>query len=71
MDIGGDAFRHRGGVHVIPVADVPGTLVLCGLDAIGPDPAGLLTVVEGDLADPGGRVHDPVALGAALASVAP
>ena len=50
MDIGGDAFRHRGGVHVIPVADVPGTLVLCGLDAIGPDPAGLLTVVEGDLA---------------------
>lgn len=28
-------------------------------------------VVELDLADPGGRVHDPVALGAALASVAP
>ena len=36
-------------------------------------PLGLATakVVEGDLADPGGRVHDPVALGVALASVAP
>ncbi|MEZ5243724.1 MAG: hypothetical protein R2707_01400 [Acidimicrobiales bacterium] len=50
MDIGGEAYRHRGGVHAIPVADVAGTLVLCGLDAIGPDPAGLLAVVRGDVA---------------------
>ncbi|MEQ8840757.1 MAG: tyrosine-protein phosphatase [Acidimicrobiales bacterium] len=32
----------------MPVARVEGTLVLCGLDAIGPDPVGLLTKVEGD-----------------------
>lgn len=50
MEIGGEAYRHRGGVHAIPVADVSGTLVLCGLDAIGPDPAGLLAIVRGDLA---------------------
>jgi len=49
MEIGGETYRHRGGVHAIPVADVAGTLVLCGLDAIGPDPAGLLTVVRGDV----------------------
>lgn len=50
MDIGGDDYRARGGVHAIPVADVAGTLVLCGLDAIGPDPVRLLSVVEADVA---------------------
>jgi protein-tyrosine phosphatase len=50
MEIGGETYRHRGGVHEIPVADVSGALVLCGLDAIGPDPAALLTVVRADVA---------------------
>jgi len=49
MEIGGEWFRAVGGVHVIPVADVGGSLILCGLDAVGPDPAGLLAAVEGDV----------------------
>ncbi|MDG2027726.1 MAG: tyrosine-protein phosphatase [Acidimicrobiales bacterium] len=48
MDIGGTSFSAAGGVHAIPVADVSGTLILCGLDAVGPDPDGLLAAVEGD-----------------------
>lgn len=50
MEIGGERYRERGGVHAVPVADVEGTLILCGLEAIGPDPRALLTVVEADLA---------------------
>lgn len=38
-----------GGVHAVPVAEVPGTLILCGLDAIGPDPAGFVASVEADV----------------------
>jgi hypothetical protein len=50
MEIGGERFGSVGGVHAIPVDGVDGTLILCGLDAIGPDPAGLLATVEGDVA---------------------
>ncbi len=49
MDIGGERYAAVGRVHAIPVADVAGTLILCGLDAIGPDPAGFLAAVEGDV----------------------
>ena len=49
MEIGGEAYRDRGGVHAIPVAGVAGTLVLCGREAIGPDPAALLAAVEADV----------------------
>lgn len=49
MEIGGETYRVRGGVHAIPVAGVPGTLVLCGLDAIGPNPAALLAAVEAEV----------------------
>jgi rhodanese/phosphatase family protein len=49
MDIGGERYATVGRVHAIPVAGVEGTLIVCGLDAIGPDPAGLLSVVEGDV----------------------
>lgn len=31
-----------GSVHRVPVADAPGSLFLCGLDVVGPDPAALL-----------------------------
>lgn len=48
MEIGGAEYSAVGGVHAVPVADVAGTLVLCGLDAVGPDPAALLGRVEGD-----------------------
>ncbi len=50
MEIGGPDYAAVGGVHAVPVADVPGTLVLCGLDAIGPDPVALLQRVEADTA---------------------
>lgn len=50
MDIGGDKYRACGGVHIVPVAKVDGSLILCGLDAIGPDPSSLLTAVEADVA---------------------
>lgn len=50
MEIGGDRYSSNGGVHAIPVAGADGTLILCGLDVIGPNPAGLLTAVEGDVA---------------------
>lgn len=50
MEIGGERFRAVGGVHAIPVADVDGSLILCGLDAIGPDPGALLDAVEGNVA---------------------
>ncbi|MFT5202059.1 MAG: protein-tyrosine phosphatase [Candidatus Aldehydirespiratoraceae bacterium] len=46
MDIGGDTYSARGGVHVVPVAGIDGSLILCGLDAIGPDPGSLLSAVE-------------------------
>ncbi|MDW3217809.1 MAG: tyrosine-protein phosphatase [Acidimicrobiales bacterium] len=46
MDIGGPQYAAVGGVHAVPVANVAGTLILCGLDAIGPDPAALVAVVE-------------------------
>jgi Swiss Army Knife protein, DSP-PTPase phosphatase domain len=49
MDIGGERYAAVGRVHAVPVADVEGTLILCGLDAVGPDPAGLLAAVEGDV----------------------
>lgn len=48
MEIGGARFAAVGGVHAIPVAGVTGTLALCGLDAIGPDPDGLVAAVEAD-----------------------
>ena len=48
MDIAGEKYRARGGAHAIPVADVAGTLILCGLDAIGADPGELLSVVDGN-----------------------
>lgn len=48
MEIGGDRYATVGGVHAIPVADLPGRLVLCGLEAIGPDPAALLSRVDAD-----------------------
>lgn len=50
MEIGGETYRDRGGVHAIPVAGIAGTLVLCGLDAIGPNPGALLAAVEADVA---------------------
>jgi rhodanese/phosphatase family protein len=50
MDIGGERYATVGRVHAIPVAQVEGTLIVCALDAIGPDPAGLLASVEGDVA---------------------
>lgn len=37
-------------MHAIPVAGVEGTLILCGLDAIGPDPAGFMAGVEAGVA---------------------
>ncbi|MEM7141960.1 MAG: hypothetical protein AAF548_13115 [Actinomycetota bacterium] len=49
MDIGGARYAAAGGVHAVPVADVAGTLILCGLDVVGPDPDGFLDAVEGDL----------------------
>jgi len=49
MEIGGERYRASGGVHVVPVAGLDGSLILCGLDAIGPDPGGLLSAVEADL----------------------
>ena len=48
MDIGGEKYRALGGVHAVPVAEVEGTLILCGLDAIGADPGELLATVEGN-----------------------
>ncbi|MEM9203343.1 MAG: tyrosine-protein phosphatase [Actinomycetota bacterium] len=42
MDIGGDRYRTVGGVHQVPLGGVSGALMLCGLDAIGPDPEALL-----------------------------
>jgi hypothetical protein len=50
MEIGGPTYRDRGGVHAVPVADIAGTLVLCGLDAIGPNPRALLDAVEAHVA---------------------
>jgi protein-tyrosine phosphatase len=50
MDIGGERYAEVGRVHAIPVADVAGTLILGGLEAIGPDPAALLAAVNGDVA---------------------
>ena len=42
VEIGGDRYRTVGGVHRIPIEGVPGTLVLAGLEAVGPDAAALL-----------------------------
>lgn len=50
MEIGGTSYARVGGVHAIPVAVVPGTLILCGLDAIGPDPAALMRAIDGHVA---------------------
>lgn len=46
MDIGGERYAAVGRVHAIPVTGVAGTLIMCGLDAIGPDPGRLLDLVE-------------------------
>ena len=46
MELGGADYATVGGVHAVPVAGVTGRLVLCGLDAIGPDPVTLLRRVE-------------------------
>lgn len=48
MEIGGPHYASVGGVHAVPVANVSGTLILCGLDAIGRDPAALVAAVEAD-----------------------
>lgn len=48
MEIGGPRFASVGGVHAVPVADVSGTLILCGLEVIGPDPVALVAAVEAD-----------------------
>ena len=48
MEIGGERYSAVGGVHAVPVANVAGTLILCGLDAIGPDPSGFLDSFEAD-----------------------
>ncbi len=37
-DIGGRRWAAVGSIHRIPVAGVPGSLCLCGLEVIGPDP---------------------------------
>ena len=50
MEVGGERYATVGGAHVVPVAGVDGRLVLCGLDAIGPDPVALLTQVGADTA---------------------
>jgi hypothetical protein len=50
MDIGGERYAAVGRVHAIPVAGVDGTLIVCGLDAIGPDPVRLLDAVEARVA---------------------
>ncbi len=50
MEVGGEHYRHVGGVHAIPVAGVAGTLLLCGLEAIGPDPVALMRRTEADTA---------------------
>lgn len=42
MDVGGNRYGMVGGVHRIPVRDLPGALHLCGLDPIGTDPVVLL-----------------------------
>ena len=42
MEVGGDRYRAVGGIHRIPIDDVPGRLLLAGLDVVGPDPAGAL-----------------------------
>lgn len=49
MEIGGPRYASVGGVHAVPVAHVSGTLILCGLDAIGPDPVALVAAVEADV----------------------
>jgi len=49
MEIGGTRFASVGGVHAVPVSSVDGTLILCGLDAIGPDPDSFMDVVEADV----------------------
>ncbi|MEO0495546.1 MAG: hypothetical protein AAF081_19230 [Actinomycetota bacterium] len=48
MEIGGERYRMAGGVHRIPIDDVPGSLVLAGLEAVGPDAAALLDHVGAD-----------------------
>ena len=48
MEIGGKLFSLVGGVHEIPVARVCGTLILCGLDAVAPNPEAFLDAVECD-----------------------
>lgn len=50
MDIGGERYRERGGVHAVPVAGVEGTLILCGLEVIGPDPVALMSAVDARVA---------------------
>ncbi|GJM39268.1 MAG: hypothetical protein DHS20C19_26350 [Acidimicrobiales bacterium] len=46
MEIGGPHYASVGGVHAVPVSNVAGTLILCGLDAIGRDPEALVAAVE-------------------------
>ncbi|MEZ5168464.1 MAG: tyrosine-protein phosphatase [Acidimicrobiales bacterium] len=48
MEIGGPRYAAVGGVHAVPVRRVPGTLILCGLEAIGRDPVALLSTIDGD-----------------------
>ena len=35
-------WNHDGGIHEIPLPDLPGRLWLCGKHVVGPDPGGLL-----------------------------
>lgn len=48
MDVGGDHYRASGGVHRVSLSEVAGSLYLCGLDAVGPDPAALLEHLQAD-----------------------
>lgn len=48
MDVGGDHYRASGGVHRVPLSEVTGSLYLCGLDVVGPDPAALLEHLQAD-----------------------
>jgi len=42
MEVGGSRWAASGGVHRIPVSRSPGSLYLCGLDVVGPEPAAIL-----------------------------
>lgn len=48
VEMGGERWAAVGGVHQIPVARLDGSLYLCGLDAVGPDPAALLDHLGAD-----------------------